>query len=322
MNEKHPSAAELDRYRRRTAAAAELLAVDAHIASCDACLAALRDSRHLTYEQAEAYVDGSDDRAVRDHVAVCAMCRAEVDDLAKMREVVVAEGGGRAAGGGTAWRWAAAAAVILVFAALVAVMFRREHGVTITETTATQQQQPPPQIAALKRPAILDTLIAEAPVLRGEPSDRSFALRKPVGTVVVDDRPTLRWDAVPGATSYTVAIARADDGSVVVTGSTAAESWRPEVQLARGRTYTWQVTAKTPGGSIVAPGSTGAEARFHVGAPFEEKGSYLQRGVALANLGALDEAERQLELAGATELVAEIRTWRQRASPTTTNGAQ
>jgi hypothetical protein len=47
-----------------------------------------------------------------------------------------------------------------------------------------------------------------------------------------------------------------------------------------------------------------------------------ERGIALANRGALDDAERELEKAGAADLLQQVRGWRQRALPTTTNGAQ
>lgn len=312
MNITHPTADALDRYRRRAAAPAELLEVDAHLAACDRCYEAVRID-HLTYEQAEAYVDGQHDAAVQEHIATCALCRNEVNDLAKVwsRPPAWSPAAGRRP---AAHRMLAAAALVLVFASVAFVVVRREPPAPRPAARKTAAAT-----VALTKPAIIDTLIAHDPTLRGAPPTPSFALHAPVATVVLDDRPTFRWAAVPNARTYELAVADAETGSVVATGSTEATSWRPDVPLPRGRTYTWQV--KT--GSIVAPGRSEPEARFHVGESIVlTETDHRQRGIALANLGALDDAERELELAGATDLLKQVRGWRQSALPTTTNGAQ
>lgn len=89
----HATAEQLDRYRQRVAPAAELLAIDAHVASCNRCYGAVQAdvtaivlrAGHLTYDELESYVDGradaDDRRLVTAHVAQCARCRGELSDL-------------------------------------------------------------------------------------------------------------------------------------------------------------------------------------------------------------------------------------------------
>jgi hypothetical protein len=103
----HLSERDLKRYRRRQWSAEELLAWDAHLTQCEACrrrlseepslsqavralwqdlhAVAQREAHHLTYEQLEAYVEGTlspPDRAhIEEHLRVCSLCEAEVRDL-------------------------------------------------------------------------------------------------------------------------------------------------------------------------------------------------------------------------------------------------
>jgi hypothetical protein len=100
----HLDAEALDRYRRRIAPPAELLAADAHIASCDLCYDAVRadvdaidlppakGDVHLTYEELEAFVDGRADAVDREliaaHAALCTLCAAELTDLAAARDAM------------------------------------------------------------------------------------------------------------------------------------------------------------------------------------------------------------------------------------------
>ncbi len=103
-DEPHLDAEALDRYRRRVSPPAELLAVDAHIATCDRCYDAVRADvnaidlppadghAHLTYEELEAFVDGRGDAVDRElisaHVGVCTTCASELTDLAALRDAL------------------------------------------------------------------------------------------------------------------------------------------------------------------------------------------------------------------------------------------
>lgn len=319
MNGTHPTAEQLDRYRRRASPPAETIAVDAHIAACDRCFEAVRADAHLTFDQLAALADG---RVASDpHLALCERCRGELDDLRQMREAVRDE---RV----SPRRWPlAAAATLLIALAAAFLLFRRTAPVipqsaatavaetaSLTTTSRAPMPAPPrqqPTLAALQRPAILDALVTERGVLRGTSTAGAFALLEPVATVVLDARPRFRWTALDGAGSYEVAVVDLDRGAVIASGTSTTPSWRPAAPLPRAKTYAWQVTAETDRGRIVAPGRGGAEARFHVAARSSVEGaSSIERGIALANIGALDEAERELLQAGARELLDRIRSWR------------
>lgn len=99
----HLDAEARDRYRRRVAPPAELLAADAHLASCDSCYAAVRadvdsielppaEHSHVTYEELESFVDGQADALDREliatHVAFCTPCSNELADLAATRDAL------------------------------------------------------------------------------------------------------------------------------------------------------------------------------------------------------------------------------------------
>lgn len=325
MNSSHPTADQLDRYRRRTAPPAELLTVDAHIAACDRCFAAVRADAHLTFEQTVAYVHGGADAAsVERHLSLCDLCRGEVEDVKAMRVAVQ----------GTRRRmpWLAAAAIV-IFVLVAALLFRRgarEGTPPVVQTASAPSPAPivamtpdPPLEITLTRPAILGRLMPEERVLRGSSTRPPFALHAPVATVVLDDRPQFAWVPMRDAQSYAVVVADVESSAVAASGETEMTSWRPERPLPRGRTYAWQVTAHTGAGAIVSPGASGAEARFHVAsaevaAEVEGEKSHLDRGKALAERGALDDAERELQLAAehgearATSLLDQVRSWRAR----------
>ena len=316
MNVTHPTAAQLDRYRRRTAAPAEMLEVDTHIAACDRCFEALSADAHLTFEQLVDITEGRESGAP--HLALCPMCRRELEDLQRLREVM-------RGGHGRRWPWmfAAAAMVVIVAAAWIAlrsdVPAERRAGFSLPpDRLKPVIRSAPPSV--LQRPRILDTLVTQTAVLRGSDARKTFALHAPVATVVLDDRPRFRWADV--GSSYQISILDLDSGTVAASGTSQTNSWRPDA-LKRGRTYAWQVAARTSEGRLIAPGR-GGEARFHIATQDNVEGNTpLERGIALANLGALDDAERELEAAKATAQLEQVRAWRaQRGRPTTTNGAQ
>lgn len=343
MNSTHPTAEELDRYRRRAAPPAETLAVDAHVAACDRChrqiradvnavtLAAEPEERHLHFDELEAVVDGCAGAEVRLHAESCAPCGSEVADVRQMREAMERD---RPAARRPLW-WAAAAAIAIVLVAGAWMWMRRSQSAPlpappVVRTEPTPEAAPRPEKIVLQRPAVLQSLIHEESVLRGATEAAPLELHRPVGTVVLEDRPRFRWSPLRGAKSYAIAVADAETGSVAASGATADTTWRATTPLRRGRTYMWQVTAQTDERALVSPAPSEPPALFRVGAAAElsPQGSPLERGVALAEIGALDDAERELERAvaagdpRAADVLAQVRSWRQRALPTTTNGAQ
>lgn len=311
MNGLHPTDAQLDRYRRRAASAAETIEVDAHIASCERCFDAVRADAHLTYAQLEAIADGREARAP--HLALCAACRGELADLGAMREALAEQHAPHR-------RWWPVAAMLAIALIAGLLLFRGDATRGTVAVTQPQEEPSAPKVAAprpvqtvaLQKPAILETLVTDTAVLRGGGGSGSFALQAPVATVVLEERPNFRWAAVPGATSYEVAVVDVDRGTMATSGTSATTTWRSADPLPRGRTYAWQVAAETSGGRIVAPGRDAPEARFHVAEQASVEGATpLERGVAYASIGALDDAEREFTDAGAAGLLQQIRAWRQ-----------
>ena len=149
----------------------------------------------------------------------------------------------------------------------------------------------------------LSELIGVKGRLMGKSDKSAFSLIDPVGTVTRNTRPTLRWQTLTGATSYTVAIL---DGSYKVLTTSpplTATSWTPTIALDRGRVYLWQVTALRDGREHISPAAPESEARFKVldKATVDELSSvektsnlHLVRGTMYARAGLLDDAEKEL----------------------------
>ncbi|HYR29443.1 MAG TPA: hypothetical protein VEU30_13315 [Thermoanaerobaculia bacterium] len=300
------------------------------------------EASHLTYEEMEAWLDGRADRIDRElaqgHLALCPRCAAELDDLGKVRESLAPK---------RRW-WIAAAAAAL--GAILSMTFLARSPEPEPLLTATQPLPPevrptPPQskpaetVRTLTKPAILATLAGAPRTLRGTSEWAKLQLKAPVATVVLDARPRFRWmvaNGANGAAEYTVAVADHETSADAASGSTTETWWRPGEPLARGRTYTWQVTVQSRDGRWTVPQPSDAEALFFVASPATVKKieavpaeRHLERGIALAEHGILDDAERELEQAikeGSEEagaLLEEVQSWRaQPARPTATKGAQ
>lgn len=145
-------------------------------------------------------------------------------------------------------------------------------------------------------------LMGERNAERGVP----FALQTPVGKVIRENQPILRWKALKDAQNYSVAIV--DDKFRVVeqSGKLTATSWKPSKPLPRGVNYSWQVTATLPDGTeTVSPSSPAPQARFRVIEQnlfddinrIEKSGnrSHLALGVLYAKAGLRQEARFEFE---------------------------
>jgi hypothetical protein len=136
-------------------------------------------------------------------------------------------------------------------------------------------------------------------------SREPYGLVAPVATVVAEQQPNLRWNAVAGAASYVVSIYGDDFKVAARSEALRATEWKPGAALARGRTYTWQVRASVGPNEVVLPPPAEPEAKFKVlpGSELAElnrarsmyQGSHLMQGIIYARLGLLDDAERQLK---------------------------
>lgn len=134
-----------------------------------------------------------------------------------------------------------------------------------------------------------------------------FALASPIGRVIRENQPVLRWKPLKDATAYSVTIVDDKFRVVADSGKLTATSWKPSKPLPRGSTYSWQVTAiKADGSETVSPASPAPQARFRVVEQttideigrLEKSGrrSHLALGVLYAQAGLKQEARREFEM--------------------------
>ncbi|HEX9959678.1 MAG TPA: zf-HC2 domain-containing protein, partial [Pyrinomonadaceae bacterium] len=133
-----------------------------------------------------------------------------------------------------------------------------------------------------------------------------FALETPVGKVIRENQPLLRWRALPETEYYKVAVVDSSFQVVAESPRLATNEWKVAQPLPRGVNYSWQVTAvKADGGETVSPTSPAPQARFRVieQSAFEEIKrlenagikSHLARGVIYAKAGLIDEARAEFQ---------------------------
>ncbi|HWW60283.1 MAG TPA: hypothetical protein VN181_02855, partial [Thermoanaerobaculia bacterium] len=136
---------------------------------------AASEPAHLEFEQIAAYAEHSADaidrEIVESHVAQCAQCRRELRDLDAFLGVRRRRS--------PLWI-AAAAMVILLFGAIFFATRRSEPRTLII----------PRQALALRQSEL---------ALRGATRGQSLEPISPVGRIVVNDRPTFEWSAIPNA---------------------------------------------------------------------------------------------------------------------------
>ena len=153
-------------------------------------------------------------------------------------------------------------------------------------------------------PAVVRLLAVTGSLRGGAADDLPIALVGPVATAVMTDRPTLRWQPLPGTASYTVTIS--DRGKEVATSPPLAQTeWAVPDPLPRGVTYTWQVMALKDGSKILSPAPPAPEAQFRVLekekaeelAVVREQyaGTHSLLGSLYTQAGLLDDAEREFQ---------------------------
>ena len=154
------------------------------------------------------------------------------------------------------------------------------------------------QLKGLSRPA--------SSLMGSETEGGSFSVLDPVGSVLLNDRPTFRWSALEGATAYVVEVY--DDAFNLLASSPqlTAHSWAAPQTLPRGKVYSWQVKALKDGQEIKSPRPPAPQAKFRVldRAKADEiararrsyPSSHLTLGLLYADAGLLKEAEQELRL--------------------------
>jgi anti-sigma factor RsiW len=150
------------------------------------------------------------------------------------------------------------------------------------------------------------TRLEDSPVRGRDDQDGKFSTIKPVGTVILSDRPTFRWSRLDGAASYVVEVYYDDDFTQATASSQLIDnSWTAPKSLPRGRIYTWQVKAiKDDGQTFISPPPDQPVAKFRILDQARAKkldqarrtyaGSHLVLGVLYTLDGLLDDAELEL----------------------------
>jgi hypothetical protein len=169
----------------------------------------------------------------------------------------------------------------------------------------------------LKQPAILKELGGQEGSLRGSKNTLPFRLTSPLRTVIVTDRPTLRWEKASGASSYRVYVNDQAGQEVARSEKLPSEhtEWILPKPLKRGEIYIWTVMAVVNGKEIVSPGPSSPEMKFQVLparslqqlSQLKRRRSHLALGVFYVKVGLLAEAEsefRQLLLLNSNSKLA------------------
>jgi Putative zinc-finger len=298
-------------YRVRRLAPAEVLQIDHHLSYCAECServaaaadlsAALRKAphaEHLTYEELEAYVDGtasgSQVQTVREHIKTCRGCLDELRDLEAFKDELGGkpiasreqEGSWLQKRKAASWfppsrmSWALAAAALVILAVALERRFMSSpvaptHGSgglsSLEQTIAVLPKEDQGAVLdaisqqRFSTPDVLKELRSPEQTLLGESAAPRFGVIAPVGEVVMDTRPTFRWQGLAGATGYSVAIFDTNLNPVQSSPRLQTTEWTPREMLQRGQVYQWQVTATLPGGkSVNSPSPPSPEAKFQV----------------------------------------------------------
>lgn len=168
------------------------------------------------------------------------------------------------------------------------------HQAAIKVALTTQRVKVSPLLDEMRGPALQ--------LLGDQPAAKEFALLAPVGKVLLTTRPTLRWQALAGASNYYVAIYDARQQKIATSPALTTPAWTPEQELARGQLYVWQVRAIREGQEYFAPAPSSPDAQFRIlgqaqAAELERvknaQPSHLALGVLYAQAGLLDEARQE-----------------------------
>ncbi|MFH1573657.1 MAG: hypothetical protein ABIG68_06710 [Acidobacteriota bacterium] len=151
---------------------------------------------------------------------------------------------------------------------------------------------------------VTELVVRPGILLSGDQQREAFHLRSPVGTAVVTDRPTFRWQPMPGAQRYEVSVYDDNYTQVLESPPVKGAEWSAPRPMEGGRVYSWQVKAYKNGEEVLSPKPPAPEAKFKVldrqqagelaRAQRDHAGSHLILGILFARAGALDDARREL----------------------------
>jgi hypothetical protein len=297
----HVKVEQINAYQRHELSAAELLAVDDHLAGCAECRAlatgpesgrrleeALTREEHLTYEELEELALTTE---LPEHVQHCEMCMAEVNDLRRFRNSLIQKPVRTPIHMTRGWIVGLAAAAVLIIAIIVRypaeqkpapqriVASLRDGGATIglgiagnvvgmPEATIDELRDISRAMGTgdLPHAKVLDSLTRGREVLLsgGRTEETSLAPVSPVATAVLNDHPKFTWKTVAGARWYRVAVYGANFEQLAASGEVQGGEWTADKPLPREQALTWTVTASLPSGNVTAPRAPAPEAKFQV----------------------------------------------------------
>jgi hypothetical protein len=182
---------------------------------------------------------------------------------------------------------------------------------------------------AIRRPSILDDLVAETSSVRGPDAERApFTLLTPRQTVIVETMPTFKWEPLKDALGYKVYLASKATWNGVSSPllSPSVLEWSPHTPLRRGETYSWVVSAITAQGEFTVPAASEPERKFKVLGEGNfralmklkrQTSSPLVLGLFYARSGLIFEAEREFQRMAekntdsplAKSLLDQMRSW-------------
>jgi hypothetical protein len=181
----------------------------------------------------------------------------------------------------------------------------------------------------LSKPNVLDNMSSPPIKSLGERTGESaFQLIGPLSKVISEQRPSLKWRVLNGATSYVASVFDSNFNRVAESPPLSTPAWTLAVNLQRGQTYSWEVTAVKDGKEITAPIAPAPRAQFRIleaeklSALTKLRGqkpvSHLALGLTYAHFGLVPDAEsefRQLvkenpDSALAKKLLRTVQSWR------------
>jgi len=290
----------------------------------------------LLVAYADGRVDAADQEWIDTHLEFCAICAEDIADLREMQRALAVPATPALTPSRRRVRWVSAAGIVAA-AVLAAVWLRPTPAAPETPlpgpaVVAQSEPSPLPPVEPAPAPSPLTStevaLVARA-TERGVAPRATFdeALRPPMGTLLGDNtdapavrlttpygtavestRPEFRWNAVSGATTYSVSVYNEAFEEVASSGPlTGVTRWTPATDLPVDAVLSWQLVVDTATGRVVAPAPPMPEARLLV-LPAARRAAIadarrrladepLALGLVLAEAGLYADARRALERA-------------------------
>ena len=165
----------------------------------------------------------------------------------------------------------------------------------VKDALSNQRLAKSPLLVGLSRPA--------SSLMGSDEQGKTFSVTRPVGKVMLSDRPTFGWSQLEGADGYVVEVYDDKFNQVASSPQLDSNKWTVPIPLKRGVVYSWQVKAIKDGREFVSPRPPSPQAKFHI----LDKGkaseisqarrtyasSHLTMGLLYAQAGLLDEAEQE-----------------------------